>query len=62
MKPNLNSKKYIDPDYIDRQAYEWTREQSAKTAKENFVYLTIGITALAVYVSYAYMLIQKLRA
>jgi len=64
MKNNLNlkPKKYIDQDYIDRQAYEWTRQESAKTAKENFVYLTIGITALAVYASYAYLLIQKLRA
>jgi hypothetical protein len=48
--------------YIDQEAYEWTKEQSAKTAKENFVYFTIGITALAVYASYAYLLIQKLRA
>jgi len=60
MKPNNLKPK--SQDYIDRQAYEWTREQSAKSAKENFVYLTIGITALAVYASYAYMLIQKLRA
>jgi len=58
MKPNnLKPKKYID-----QEAYEWTRQESAKTAKENFVYLTIGITALAVYASYAYLLIQKLRA
>ena len=54
---NLKPKKYID-----QEAYEWTRDQSAKDTKENFVYLTIGITALAVYASYAYMLIQKLRA
>ena len=58
MKPNnLKPQKYID-----QEAYEWTREQSAKDTKENFVYLTIGITALAVYASYAYLLIQKLRA
>ena len=54
---NLKPKKYID-----QEAYEWTRDQSAKDTKENFVYLTIGITALAVYASYAYLLIQKLRA
>jgi hypothetical protein len=57
MKPNLKPNKYID-----QETYEWTREQSAKDTKENFVYLTIGITALAVYASYAYLLIQKLRA
>ena len=62
MKPNNLNLKPKSQDYIDRQAYEWTREQSAKDTKENFVYLTIGITALAVYASYGYMLIQKLRA
>ena len=57
MKNNLNKRKYIDQD-----AYEWTRQESAKSTKETFVYLTVAITALAVYGSYAYMLIQKLRA
>jgi len=57
MKNNLKPKKYID-----QETYEWTRDQSSKTVKDNFLYLTIGITALAVYASYAYMLIQKLRA
>ena len=53
----IKNKKYLDP-----ETYEWTREQSSRNAKENFVYLTVAITALAVYVSYGYMLIQKLRA
>lgn len=59
---NLNQNPFKKQDYIDRQAYEWTQEQSARNTKENFVYLTVAITALAVYGSYAYMLIQKLRA
>ena len=58
MKDNLNfKKKYIDP-----EAYEWTREQSARNVKENFVYLTVGITALAVYATWTWLIIQKLRA
>jgi hypothetical protein len=57
MKNNLKPKKYID-----QEAYEWTKAESARGTKENFVYFTIGITALAVYASYAYLLIQKLRA
>ena len=59
MKNNLNLK---PKKYIDQEAYEWTRQEAAKSTKETFVYFTIGITALAVYASYAYMLIQKLRA
>jgi len=59
MKNNLNNPKRK---YIDQEAYEWTKEQSARNTKETFVYLTIAITALAVYGSYAYLLIQKLRA
>ena len=58
MKNNLHKKQ----DYIDREAYEWTREQSARNVKENFVYLTVGITALAVYATWTYLIIQKLRA
>ena len=57
MKNNLKPRKYID-----QEAYEWTKAESAKSNKETFLYLTIGIAALAVYSSYAYMLIQKLRA
>ncbi len=60
MKNNLNNLK--PKKYIDQEAYEWTRQEAARNTKETFVYLTIGITALAVYASYAYLLIQKLRA
>jgi len=57
MKNNLKPRKYID-----QEAYEWTKAESAKSNKENFVYLTVGVAFLIVYASYAYMLIQKLRA
>lgn len=62
MKNNLNQNPFSKKKYIDQEAYEWTREQSARNVKENFVYLTVGITAFAVYATWAWLIIQKFRA
>ena len=46
IETNLNPKK---AKYIDRESYEWTREQSSKRNKEWFFNATIVLAAAAVY-------------
>jgi len=48
--------------YLDRETYEWTREQRTKDNKETFVYITVAMAAVAVYATWTWMIIQKLRA
>ena len=48
--------------YLDRETFEWTREQRSKDNKETFVYITVAVAAVAVYATWTYMIIQKLRA
>ena len=43
--------------YIDRASYDWAREQRGKDNKETFVYATV-----AVYATWAWMIIQKIKA
>ena len=48
--------------YLDKETYEWTREQRSKDNKETFVYITVAVAAVAVYATWTWMIIQKLRA
>ena len=48
--------------YIDRETYQWTRQQQAKDNKEVFINATVLIAAFAVYATWTWMIIQKLRA
>jgi len=48
--------------YLDRETFEWTREQRSKDNKETFVYITVTAAAAAVYATWTWMIIQKLRA
>jgi len=48
--------------YIDRESYDWAREQRTKDNKETFVYITVAVAAVAVYATWVWMIIQKLRA
>ena len=48
--------------YLDRETFEWTREQRSKDNKETFVYITVAMAAAAVYATWTWMIIQKLRA
>ena len=48
--------------YLDRETFEWTREQRSKDNKETFVYITVAVAAVAVYATWTWMIIQKLRA
>lgn len=48
--------------YLDKETYEWTREQRSKDNKETFVYITVALAAVAVYATWTWMIIQKLRA
>ena len=47
---------------LDRETFEWTREQRSKDNKETFVYITVAVAAVAVYATWTWMIIQKLRA
>lgn len=58
----LNENEINKSQYIDREAYDWAREQRSKDNKETFVYATVAIAAVAVYVTWAWMIIQKIRA
>ena len=59
--PNINENQ-IKNKYIDRESYDWSREQRTKDNKETFVYLTIGFSVAAVAATWVYLIIQKLRA
>jgi len=48
--------------YLDRETFEWTREQRSKDNKETFFCITIVSMAAAVYATWTWMIIQKLRA
>ena len=48
--------------YLDRETFEWTREQRSKDNKETFVYITVAAAAATVYATWTWMIIQKLRA
>ena len=54
---NLNQE-----EYISRKSYDWAREQRGKDNKETFVYATVAIAAIAVYATWAWMIIQKIKA
>jgi hypothetical protein len=47
---------------LDRETYEWTKQQRSQDNKETFVYITIATAAVAVYATWTWMIIQKLRA
>ena len=59
---NLNTKNKFEDEYISRKSYDWSREQRAKDNKETFVYATVAIAAVAVYATWAWMIIQKIKA
>ena len=59
--PNIENLKEKNK-YIDRESYDWAREQRTKDNKETFVYITIASAAVAVYATWTWMIIQKLRA
>jgi len=58
----LTENETINPQYIDRTSYDWAREQRAKDNKETFVYATVAIAAVAVYATWAWMIVQKIKA
>lgn len=59
---NLNTKNQFADEYISRKSYDWAREQRGKDNKETFVYATVAIAAIAVYATWAWMIIQKIKA
>lgn len=52
-----NPKRYLDP-----ETYHWARDQRNKDNKETFVNATVVIAAVAVYATWAWMIIQKIKA
>lgn len=48
--------------YIDRESYDWAREQRGRDNKELFVNATVVIAAFAVYATWTWMIIKKLSA
>ena len=60
--PKILKENETNPQYIDRTSYDWAREQRAKDNKETFVYATVAIAAVAVYATWAWMIIQKIKA
>ena len=59
---NENNQNENQSRYIDRASYDWAREQRGKDNKETFVYATVAIAAIAVYATWAWMIIQKIKA
>jgi hypothetical protein len=47
---------------IDPDTYEWAKREQSEGLKQNFVYATILISVAAIYVTYGYLLIQKIKA
>lgn len=60
--PQILNENETNTKYIDRETYNWAREQRAKDNKETFVYATVAIAAVAVYATWAWMIIQKIKA
>ncbi|RHZ36388.1 hypothetical protein [endosymbiont GvMRE of Glomus versiforme] len=60
--PNIENQTNLKSKYIDRESYEWTREQGSKRNKEAFVNATVVIAAVAIYATWAWMIIQKIKA
>ena len=60
--PKIENENENKSRYIDRTTYDWTREQRAKDNKETFVYATVAIAAAAVYATWAWMIVQKIKA
>ena len=58
----LNENEINKSQYLDRETYEWTREQSSKRNKEYFVNATVVVAAVAIYATWAWMIIQKIKA
>ena len=54
---NLNQE-----EYISRKTYDWTREQRGKDNKELFFHATIVVAAVAVYATWTWMIVQKIKA
>lgn len=60
--PKILENETINPKYLDRETYNWAREQRAKDNKETFVNATVVITAAAVYATWIWMIVQKIKA
>jgi hypothetical protein len=58
--PNINQNQTKNQ-YLDRETYEWTREQGKKRNQEYFFNATIVLAATAVYATWAWMIIQKIK-
>lgn len=56
------NRQYDREKYIYREAYDWSREQRTKDNKETFVNATVVIAAVAVYATWAWMIVQKIKA
>jgi hypothetical protein len=60
--PQIENNENLTKKYINREDYEWTREQGSKRNKEYFVNATVIIAAFAVYATWFYMIGKKLTA
>ena len=61
--PNIVNENINPKDkYIDRSTWDLIREQRGKDNKDTFLYASVIIAAVAVYATWAWMIVQKIKA